>query len=522
MKRRDFIRAGSIFTLPVILNGNKVSYFSRTIFDDIFDPSSDRVFVLVQQNGGNDGLNTFIPLDQYDNLAKVRLNILVPENKVIRISNSNGFHPAMTGIKELYDDGLLKIVQNVGYPNQNRSHFRSSDIWNSGSSADEVLASGWMGRYLDMLHPGYPEGYPNGENPHPVAITLGPTVSETCQGMAANFSLAITDPNQLTQIPGSNNGNLPDLPYGWELNFLRQVIMQTNEYAESLIEASEKGTNLSPLYPEPGVNRLADQLKTVAQLISGGLKTRIFVVNLGGFDTHANQVSPGDPTIGAHTNLLNDLSYGISAFIDDLKRQGLEKRVLGCTMSEFGRKIISNGSLGTDHGSAAPLLVFGSCVQAGILGNNPQIPDEVNPAAGVDMQFDFRDIFGSLFLDWMGAPFSSIQSIFSHDFKPLPLVTPCQTTVSVRDVVMKDHLFLKAYPNPFFESFHIEFKSTGGRSRISLFSQQGQEVSVISDEYYSSGKHRLEYQTPDLSPGMYILKITGSRDQVQTQSLLHF
>jgi len=503
----------------MMLNGIKVGVFSQSVLDEIIDPNSDRIFVLIQQNGGNDGLNMIIPIDQYQNLSNARSNILIPENQIIKLTEETGVHPSMPGFKELYDQGVVNIIQNVGYPNQNRSHFRSTDIWNTGSAAQEVLATGWIGRYLDSIHSGFPEGYPNETFPHPVAITLGPTVSETCQGIAANFSLAINDPNSLAMIPGTVGEELPDNPYGWELTFLRQILSQTNEYAEILSDVAEIGTNVSPLYPEVGANRLADQLRTVAQLISGGLQTRIYVVNINGFDTHANQTSATDPTTGQHANLLSQLSEAVHAFMDDLQRQGLDQRVIAATRSEFGRKIVSNGSFGTDHGNAAPLLVFGTCVNPGMTGENPTIVSQVDPADGVEMKIDFRNVFGSILIDWLGASEGTVRTIFSNNFTHLPIISACSVTPTSE--VTEPIITVRAYPNPFLDNLSVQFKTPGGHARISLIDASGQQVALLADKTFGAGEYTVEYLVPDLPPGTYYYQFVNG-DFTKTQSLLHF
>ncbi|MCB0669722.1 MAG: DUF1501 domain-containing protein, partial [Saprospiraceae bacterium] len=468
MNRRSFLRSGSVFSLPIALGGVNLGVMASSKLNYLLQDETDRVFVLIQQNGGNDGLNMVIPIDQYSVLSTLRSNILIPDNQTLNLTNETAFHPSMSGLKALYDEEVITIIQNVGYENQNRSHFRSTDIWNTGSNAGEVLTTGWIGRYLDTQHFGYPEGYPNENYPHPIAITLGPSVSETCQGLAANFSLAINDPASLLSIPGTTGGTLPDLPYGDELGFLRQVIQQTNVYSEVLKDVSTKGTNISDLYPEPGQNSLADQLKIVAQLISGGLQTRIYIVNINGFDTHANQVDQNDVLAGDHANLLSNLSEAVLAFMDDLRKQSLDHRVIGATRSEFGRQIASNGSFGTDHGDAAPLIVFGSCVNAGIIGENPQIATNLEPQTGVPVQIDFKNVFGSILMDWFGAAENDIQSLFAHDFEYLPIITACNTTTAVDQFSNFKIYQFKPYPNPFFERINASFSSPGKHIRLSL------------------------------------------------------
>jgi uncharacterized protein (DUF1501 family) len=298
----------------------------------------------------------------------------------------------MTHLKTSFDEGKLNVIQNVGYPNQNRSHFRSTDIWQTGSASNEVINTGWLGRYFDSYVMDYPEGYPNSQYPDPFAITVGSIISETCQGFAANYSLALEDPFGISPLLEDDDVNSdPTQGYGKDVNFVRTAIAQTNVYGTVISEAATKGTNMVTY---PTTNRLALQLKTIALLISGGLKTRIYVANIGGFDTHANQVDASDTTAGGHANLLSMLSEAIGLFQTDLSLQSLDQRVVGMTFSEFGRRIRSNGADGTDHGSAAPLFIFGSCVNPGITGDNPIINATVDEQEGVAMQFDVRSVYG--------------------------------------------------------------------------------------------------------------------------------
>ena len=294
----------------MILNGMKLSAMPSSLAS-LVNNDSDKVLVLIQLNGGNDGLNMIIPRDRYDNLAVVRSNILLPESSILELDDNTGVHPAMEGVQQMFQEGQISVLHSAGYPNQNRSHFRSMDIWKSGSPAGEVWNDGWLGRYLDTLHPAFPEDYPNSEYPDPFAITMGNVVSETCQGKSANFSLTLTDPFSLTPLTEGAPGEVPETPYGDELTFLRTTIKQANKYGERITAVAEVGNNIME-YPDG--NRLAEQLKNVALLISGGLQTKIYIVNIGGFDTHANQVVEGDPTTGEHTQLLENLSEAMRVF----------------------------------------------------------------------------------------------------------------------------------------------------------------------------------------------------------------
>src|SRR6056300_115410 len=194
LNRRDFIKLSSIASasLPIVLSGFPI-FSQQKPKGYSFSNENDNVLVLIQLQGGNDGLNTIFDLNQYDNLQSVRSNIFIPENELLNINSATCFHPAMSGIKEIWEQEKLSVIQNVGYPNQNRSHFRSTDIWNSASEADQFISSGWIGRFFDINHSSFPENYPNDNNPHPFALTIGRVVSETCQGVNTNFSMAVED-----------------------------------------------------------------------------------------------------------------------------------------------------------------------------------------------------------------------------------------------------------------------------------------------------------------------------------------
>lgn len=513
MKRRSFLKSSSAASIPFFLKGMGVQVLSKSALFKALNLETDRVLVLIQLNGGNDGLSTVLPLDQYSNLANARSNILIPESSALELTAEVGLHPVMTGMKELFDDARLNIVQGVGYPNQNRSHFRSTDIWTSASPAEEFWTTGWLGRHSDVLHPGYPDGYPNEDFPDPIAITIGSFVSETCQGTVSNFSLAINDPFNLNPLATGGEDEVPDTPYGEELTFLRQTIEQTNAYSEVIETAANGGNNLA-VYPDD--NRLANQLKNIALLISGGLQTKIYVASLGGFDTHAAQI--GDtPTVGTHADLLKQLSDAVAAFQEDLRLLGLEERVIGMTFSEFGRRIKSNVSLGTDHGSAAPLFLFGSCVNPGLLGENPEIPEEVGTQDGVAMQYDFRNVYGSVLMDWFEVEESTVKQLLFDGFQHLPILEPC-TAVSTSD--MQDEpgaIEAYNYPNPFRETTTIHFSCRNERARLSIYDARGSELEVLFDKRLSAGGHEVVYDGRHLPAGTYYfrLQLEGSRQKTK-------
>lgn len=522
MKRRDFIkRVAPIPMLPFVMNGFPVQAYGRNPWLEAITAAAietDHVLVLVQLNGGNDGLNTVIPIDQYSLYMNARTNIAIPESSVLKFNDETGLHPAMTGMKALYDDGRMVVVQSVGYPNQNFSHFRSTDIWLTASDSNVVLTSGWAGRYLQSEFPDYPTGYPNAVMPDPLAIQIGSVVSTALMGSTGNMGIAISNPTTFYNIVTGTVEPAPNTRAGHELTYVRTVIQQTQAFADALKAGAANGSNLSTKYPATG-NSLASQLKIVAQLISGGLKTRIYIVNLGGFDTHNAQVVSGDTTTGNHATLLNRVSVAIEAFQDDLKLLGVEDRVIGMTFSEFGRRIKSNGSFGTDHGSAAPLFVFGSKVNPGIIGANVQVP--ANPAtnSNIPMQYDFRSIYATMLKDWFGVSEGTLQQILFKDFQILPIIksgtTSTRTPFSPAGIALHQN-----YPNPFNPSTAIPFTSNGSRIRISVFDDLGREVRTVADGYFPEGNHTLHFNGEGLASGTYYYRMqSGSFQNVKAMML---
>lgn len=502
MKRRTFLKNTSLFTLPGILGGFNVSAMPSSILASMVNGDSDRVLVLIELGGGNDGLNTFVPIDAYDNLANARPDVIIPENELLGMTDTIKMHPSLTGLKELYDDSRLTLVQGVGYANQNRSHFRSIDIWNTAVNADEYKSTGWLGRYLDDTFPGYPEDFPNGDCPDPFAVTMGGSISVNCQGVASNFSHSILDVNNIGGLSTGVEADLPNDCYGDEMTFMVDAFKKANEYSERVILAADQGGNANNSYP---ASTLGQQLKTVARLIDGGLQSRVYVLTIGGFDTHDGQVEEGEPTIGWHADLLKNLSDCIYAFQQDLKGLDLEERVVGMTYSEFGRKIISNAAFGTDHGSAAPMIVFGSCVNPGVLGANPIIDAEVDPEEGVAMQYDFRSVYGSLLMDWFEVPEEKVQTLLTPEFTYIPLVTGCIASDTEELIKILD---TKAFPNPFGNQFNIRFALEETMEvRIDLFDVVGKQVKQISNKTFTNGAHQLTVEGHALAAGVYFVRI---------------
>lgn len=501
MKRRSFVKNVSLasVSVPLVFNDLQIEAISKNLFS-VPKVLEERVLVIIRLNGGNDGLNTIVPLAAYDNLMIQRPNIILPENDLIPIAGDNGLHPVMTGMANLHNDGYLSIIQNVGYPEQNRSHFRSMDIWTNGSK-DIDETTGWLGRHFTYDHPDYPDGYPNNDFEDPFAISMGFEVSATCQGLLSNFSHSVTNPFDASNIP-NNSATNDGTYYGEHMEYLSAIIQQTNQFGSQITAAANAGNTFSTLY-DPNSN-LAQQLRYVAQMISGGLKTKVYILNINGFDTHDSQVLQNDTTQGIHAGLMKDLSDAIHAFQDDLIQLGLEKRVLGMTFSEFGRQIASNASIGTDHGDAAPLFLFGECVSTVLYGPNPVVTDQIVPQAGLPMQIDFRDVYASILQQWFGVENSRIEDMFEHQVTYHSLIEGCNLNTNDLSAVQNVTM---VYPNPCSDKTTLKFTAKGGKHNISIHDLSGRKVKEVFEGELSPASHHIPIDLDGLTKGTFIITI---------------
>jgi uncharacterized protein (DUF1501 family) len=524
MKRRDFFRnVAPLVVLPSLMNGFSFkAYGSLPLLDALANAkNTDHVLVLIQLNGGNDGLNTVIPLDQYSAYVNARSNIALAEKSILKLNgfNATGLHPSMTGLQEKFNDGKIKIIQSVGYPTPSFSHFRATDIWLSGADTDEVLTTGWAGRYLSYEYPNYPIGYPTTQMPDPLAIQIGSTLSLALQGPEINMGMSIKDPTKFHNLINGIQDPAPNNAAGKELTYIRTMATQINSYAASIINAANKITNQSPAYPAGGKNALADQLKIVAQLIAGGLKTRVYMVNLNGFDNHDSQVEPGDTSTGVHATLLGKVSEAITAFMEDLKFLSISDRVLGLTFSEFGRRIQSNKSVGTDHGAAAPLFIFGDHVLPGILGNNPSIPTNVSVNDNIPMQYDFRSIYGSILEEWFCVDSSHVSTMLLKNYQQLPLIDSLSCipdSIHEQNAIAGKKLIIN-YPNPFVENTNITFETIGNHTLIQVFDTTGKLIITLADGNYTPGLYTINFEGTMLPSGTYYARLqNGAMQQVTT------
>ena len=537
MDRKEFLKIASLAGIgaPFVLNGMPSRFMNH--FLDVqpnCDTVNDRVMVILRLAGANDGLNTVIPISQYDAYANLRPNIkisntgtgaYIPLDSTVSSEKLVALHPSMTGFKSLYDSGKLVLMNGVGYPNPNYSHFRAENLMFSGKDGTNTsdLTDGMFGRYLGSLFPGL-AGNPTVQRPDPLAIQLGnlnPSlfyenmVERNIEYNLSGFQTTLFNSLQNTIVPSEYN----DL-----LNYIKAVEVSMDTYYNRVLAVFNAGNNSTTTYPN---TTLGKQLKTVARMIKGGSKTKIFQVNIGGFDTHVNQIQSGSNNLGTHANLLADISNSIAAFQADIQILGIENKILTVSFSEFGRQVRENGSLGTDHGDLAPFFVIGNGISGGILGNHPVFSNTTSYYYNQNQRrFDYRQIFASLMQDWLGADSGLIANTELQDFvtpaNKVDLVLPnlkadvvCATLGSSE---VKTATGVNVYPIPAKDYFTIDFSSIKYNSlKLTFFDLSGRLIISKEESHY---QQKLEIQTSNLPNGNYILNIKTDQNSYSKRVLV--
>ncbi len=382
--RREFLSVGgtSLIAGGLTLPG----FLSRTAAASA-PARDDRILVIVQLTGGNDGLNTVIPFAN-DAYHRARPTLRVAPEAVHRLDDELGLHPEMSGFKQLFDEGALSVVNNIGYPNPDRSHFRSMDIWHCACSEPGQTDVGWLGRVVDMhsAQRQTPLALNLDEGPLPAALRSQTQPTPSIRSLEA-FRLR-ADADALSAMAGAARNNASD-----DLLYVQRLAVASCASAKRIEEVVAKsdtgGAGGGGIYPD---YRLASRLKQIAQLIGAGFGARVYYTSIGGFDTHARQAL-------AHGPLLRELSESITAFHRDLKQRSLSDQVMLMTFSEFGRRVKENGSQGTDHGAAAPMFVIGDSCKAGVIGAAPDLSDLME--GDVRHAIDFRRVYATLLNDWL-------------------------------------------------------------------------------------------------------------------------
>lgn len=495
--RRDFLTRTSAAAgaATFMLGSRPVRAFGHSpLLQRLAMMESNRSLVIVQMAGGNDGLNTIVPVTN-DLYYNARPTIAIPQNQTVALDGDTGMHPALASLEPMWGDGDMAIVQTVGYPSHNLSHFRSTDIWASGSGSDDMVRSGWTGRYFDNEFPNY-----NLEPPDfPVAIRIGSASATLLRGQDLTMGMSLSSPRQLADLAESgevyDETAVPSTVHGDELAFVRSIFNASFRYRESVVLASESGVNKVE-YPDNG---FAETLAVIARLIKGQLGARLYVLQIGSFDTHSDQTD-------RHQTLLDRLATGLSAFYADLGAGGVADDVLTMTFSEFGRRVEQNGSQGTDHGTAAPMMLFGGGLNGGFYGEAPDLAD-LNGAGNMRHSVDFRQVYATVLSHWFGLPQSEASEILYGDFDLLdlvanPVATDDGATAALPFVIEGNH------PNPFTHRTAIRFRlDRPGPIRFRVFDLKGREVHVSDEGDHAAGSHEIRFDAADLPSGTYLYQI---------------
>ena len=511
--RRSFIQAlGLAGAGSIMLGGTNVSATAPSPLSVALSQSeNDNILVIIRLKGGNDGLNTIVPLYDYDTYANLRPTIRHQENELLSLSPDFAIPSYMNALESVWGEGNMKVIHGVGYPDQSLSHFRSSDIWASTDAINDEQ-TGWWGRYFEDLYPDYLISPPE----IPPAIQIGSIGNLIFEGTNSNYAFAVANPEQLANIAQTGGlhdvVNLPECVYGDKLLFLRAATNTTFTYAEVINDAYMASSNQATYLQDD----LSEQLAIIARMIKGGLGTKVYMVSLDGFDTHANQV---DKQRELHENLAS----GIKNFYEDLATAGYDDKVLGMTISEFGRRPYENGSNGTDHGSASPTFLFGAGLNgSGFVGAHP----DINASAwdnnnNLVPSTDFRDVYASVLTDWFCLDPSVVNTILLNDnYQTLNLGLNCQGLRSpdFSNVSHFSHVATYKDNRTFIE---INMQNTG-HVELKLFNILGQEVATLGNEILHPGKHRIDVKAranTRLGYGQYIYRI-NTQGQFYSRSIL--
>ncbi|NNF57111.1 MAG: DUF1501 domain-containing protein [Rhodothermaceae bacterium] len=454
---------------------------------------TDRVLVILQLGGGNDGLNTVVPKTN-DLYYQRRPTLAIAANETVALDTDYGLHPAMQSLEPTWGEGGMAVVHNVGYPDANLSHFRATDIWLSASDSEEYLTTGWAGRSLETLFPDFETAPPA----FPPAVQIGTSNPLLFRGQSAGYGMALFDTELFLQIvqgePVYDPAAVPPTPWGDELAFLRTVANDSFRYADAISQAYEAASNATE-YPE---GNMPASLAGCARLIKGGLGARIYLVSVGGFDTHANQADE-------HALLLQQVSETVAAFYADLAATGDADRVLTMTFSEFGRRIEENGSDGTDHGTAAPLFLFGGGVIGGLYGDGPDLASP-DPNGNLVHSTDFRSVYATVLQEWFGLEEAVTTSILGGSFGIIPMLADPVAT-EPEGVPLTFGLEQNS-PNPFGSSTQIRFTLTeAGLVRLQVFDLQGRLISTLVNEARAAGQHHIPFDADALPSGTYLYRL---------------
>lgn len=503
--RRDFLSAtGLMGAGSFLLGGLPLNAFQPTpLMAALSGGNSDRILVLIRLDGGNDGLNTVIQRGngQYYN---IRPTIAIQESNLWALNTELGMPLSTQPLQSMWEEDFMKVILNVGYPEPNYSHFRSYDIVASASDSDTVVNTGWIGRFLDSEYAAFLETPPT----IPPALQIGVQADLVFKSDDANMALAVSSPEEFYQIAQSgqlyNTSALGNTPHELELAFVRQTANSAFRYASTIKDAYARGKNQVD-YPTD--NYLAEQMAIVARLIKGRLGTRVFMVEIGGFDTHANQLD-------YHQNLLNRIATAVKAFYDDLAEGGadLPNEVLSMTFSEFGRTIFENGSMGTDHGWGTPMLMFGGGIGQGVTGTYQDLSNP-DPYSDPDFSVDFRSVYATVLQDWLGANPDLVNFVMGGNHPVISgLVPAAQPSLGDNNKCsLLGHNPSANLPG----SIEIKYAMMqDGPVKLHLLDQGGHVLRTLVDAFQQRGSHVFNFlpQAWFVAPGVYQYRLmTGGQ-----------
>jgi len=530
--RRSFLQAlGIAGSGSMMLGANMLTASAPSALSaGIAAAETDNILILIRLSGGNDGLSTVIPIEQYDSYANARPNIYIPESKVLKLSDEFGVPSYMSSLEPMWGEGQFKAVHGVGYEGQSLSHFTGSDIFANTDLATtgfSGLNTGWMGRHFENIYPDYLVNPPAA----PAAIQIGQFGSLVFQGEETNYAFVTSNINQLEEIAesgvvyGLDDSLFNDCMYGDQLKFLRGVANTTYEYSGLIHEAYERGEALG-CGVEYQDNGFARQLSVISKLIKGNLGTKVYMISMGGFDTHGNQPL-------AHERLMSNLSIAINSFYEDLACTQQDNQVLSMTFSEFGRRIFENGSNGTDHGKASPTLFFGSGLNgSAFVGDHPTL-DNPDGRGNLEYTMDFRDLYATVLAEWLCVDIPLVeQHLLDHPYAPVDLGFNC-SGVDFPDIVYSEGPVTPPTPpgeegevgseeiattivhKPFYPSegvphIYLEMPFTA-QVDIQLYNILGQHVGTVFNEMMLEGSTEInirERMPRQLSTGKYIYRIS--------------
>jgi len=517
MKRREFIKDTAIVTGGIALSSaiSKSQIIKTKPNNELLSTADDNIIIILELFGGNDGLNTIIPVYN-DTYYNIRPTLAYPENEVRRFQTSDVYlNPSLVdnvhngGLMKLLEDGRLAIIEGIGYVNPNLSHFRSQDIWLSGiNNSDNSfrLLEGWLGRYFARMLPNYPMEIPE----DPLAIQIGGTLSLTFKSEKGDMGIALTDPDRFYELGQGLAPIEPLMPgdtvFGKEFNFAHVIAQQCEMYSQKIKHAYDSGLSKLKISYSDG---LAKSFETISALIAGGLDTKVYYVKLSNFDSHAQQMT--SEFGGQHPTLLKEVANSISEFMDDAVLQGWSERVVGMTVSEFGRRAYDNGSRGTDHGAASMQFVFGDYVNSGYYGEKPDL-DNLDEDGNIRHQFDYRRTYADFLETWLGADPADTGAVFGEPFMPIGVLKRRESSVEdpIKQTMGNDFLI---FPNPSPNgktniSFELKVPS---KIEISIHNMLGFKIQNVFNGMLSYGIHNFDINIANAGTYLCTAIVNGRR-----------